>query len=71
MGVINQYAGGYDDYLIQKQETLNNRIKTKVPSKLKQEKKILSSPKQKLSYKQQQALAKLPDKIEKTEVEAY
>jgi ATP-binding cassette subfamily F protein uup len=68
-GVINQYAGGYDDYLIQKQDNLDNQTKAKVQTKPKQEKNAPSNPKQKLSYKQQQALAKLPDKIEKTEAE--
>ncbi|CAC9612101.1 Bis-ABC ATPase Uup [uncultured Gammaproteobacteria bacterium] len=68
-GVINQYAGGYDDYLIQKQDNLDNQTKAKVQTKPKQEKNAPNNPKQKLSYKQQQALAKLPDKIEKTEAE--
>jgi ATP-binding cassette subfamily F protein uup len=28
-GIIEQYAGGYDDYLLQKQDTLNKTGKTK------------------------------------------
>ena len=66
-GVINQYAGGYDDYLSQKQEQVEIP-KTKTKSKPKAEKSTNNSPK-KLSYKQQQELKKLPEKIEKTEIE--
>ncbi|RUM86770.1 MAG: ABC transporter ATP-binding protein [Candidatus Thioglobus sp.] len=64
-GVINQYAGGYDDYLIQKQDSLNE-IKAKTAPKIKPKSKPDSK---KLSYKQQQELKQLPDKIEKTETE--
>lgn len=64
-GMINQYAGGYDDYLIQKQGALNGKIK----SKPKQEKKADNGSSKKLTYKEQQALRKLPEKIEKTEIE--
>ena len=42
--------------------------KTKTKSKPKAEKSTNNSPK-KLSYKQQQELKKLPEKIEKTEIE--
>ena len=66
-GVINQYAGGYDDYLIQKQDKLEVQ-KTKIKPKPKAEKSTNNSPK-KLNYKQQQALKQLPEKIEKTEIE--
>jgi ATP-binding cassette subfamily F protein uup len=66
-GIIEQYAGGYDDYLLQKQDTLNKTGKTK--TKTKQTKKIDAPPKKKLTYKQQQELTTLPEKIEKAEVE--
>ncbi len=66
-GVINQYAGGYDDYLIQKQDKLEVQ-KTKIKPKPKAEKSTANNPK-KLNYKQQQALKQLPEKIEKTEIE--
>lgn len=67
-GIINQYAGGYDDYLIQKQEKLKTTKKDK--SKTKQTKQANNpTTKKKLSYKEQQALKALPDKIEKTEIE--
>jgi ATP-binding cassette subfamily F protein uup len=64
-GVINQYAGGYDDYLIQKQDKLNEK-KIKIAPKIKPKSKPDSK---KLSYKQQQELKQLPNKIEKTEIE--
>ena len=64
-GTINQYAGGYDDYLIQKQDKLNEK-KAKITPKIKPKSKADSK---KLSYKQQQELKQLPDKIEKTEIE--
>jgi ATP-binding cassette subfamily F protein uup len=32
-GIIEQYAGGYDDYLLQKQDTLNKTGKTKTKTK--------------------------------------
>jgi ATP-binding cassette subfamily F protein uup len=60
-GVINQYAGGYDDYLIQKQDKLD---KQKDKPKVKTTKKLTANTK-KLSYKQQQTLKDLPKKIEK------
>ena len=67
-GIINQYAGGYDDYLIQKQEILKSAKKEK--NKTKPANKTNSTAtKKKLSYKEQQALKALPDKIEKTEIE--
>jgi len=66
-GDIQQYAGGYDDYLLQKQDDLDNT--TKVKNKPKAVKESNSIPKKKLSYKQQQELEKLPKKIEKTEIE--
>ncbi len=64
-GVINQYAGGYDDYLIQKQDKLEAKKSTSAP-KVKAKSKATG---QKLSYKQQQELKKLPNKIEKIEIE--
>lgn len=63
-GVINQYAGGYDDYLIQKQDKLN---KQKDKPKVKTTKRPTANTK-KLSYKQQQTLKDLPKKIEKIEI---
>ena len=66
-GVINQYAGGYDDYLIQKQD----KLIAEKPKKKPKEKIQQSAPQanKKLNYKQQQELKSLPAKIEKTEIE--
>jgi len=66
-GVINQYAGGYDDYLIQKQD----KLIAEKPKKKPKEKVQQSAPQanKKLNYKQQQELKSLPAKIEKTEIE--
>ncbi len=67
-GVINQYAGGYDDYLIQKQDKLEvEKTKSKPKSKEKIEIPATKATK-KLNYKQQQELKSLPGKIEKTEI---
>ncbi len=62
--VINQYAGGYDDYLLQKKQ-LDNIVKSKSKPKItdKQEKN------KKLSYKDQRELDKIPEKIEKLELQ--
>jgi ATP-binding cassette subfamily F protein uup len=66
-GVINQYAGGYDDYLIQKKDDL---VAQKSQAKPKQiVKKLTEKPSKKLNYKQQQRLKELPKKIEKAEAE--
>jgi ATP-binding cassette subfamily F protein uup len=64
-GIIEQYAGGYDDYLLQKQDTLNKKGKTKT----KQTRQADDASKKKLTYKQQQELTTLPEKIEKAEIE--
>uniref|UniRef100_UPI0034DFA16E ATP-binding cassette domain-containing protein n=1 Tax=Candidatus Thiodubiliella endoseptemdiera TaxID=2738886 RepID=UPI0034DFA16E len=66
-GVINQYAGGYDDYLLQKQTDLNNKDSLK--SKPKQQKKTPTNASKKLTYKEQKMLNELPKKIETTEAE--
>ncbi|MDC9715172.1 MAG: ATP-binding cassette domain-containing protein [Gammaproteobacteria bacterium] len=64
-GIINQYAGGYDDYLSQKQSDLNAKEKAKTRAK---PAKKTTQATNKLTYKQQQELNKLPEKIEKAEV---
>ena len=66
-GVINQYAGGYDDYLIQKQDHLDNQKPKKTLKPVAEKTKPVQS--KKLNYKQQQELKKLPEKIEKAEIE--
>jgi len=64
-GMINQYAGGYDDYLIQKQDATKQQQKSKPKVQVKNK----TTNHKKLSYKQQQELKQLPNKIEKTEIE--
>jgi ATP-binding cassette subfamily F protein uup len=65
-GVVNQYAGGYDDYLIQKQDkAIADKPKSKPKNKTEQPK---PQGGKKLNYKQQQELKTLPSKIEKTEI---
>jgi len=59
---IEQYIGGYDDYLRQRSEQLELKSKSKT--------KIVEKPKKaqtKLSYKEQQLLNELPKKIESLE----
>jgi ABC transport system ATP-binding/permease protein len=56
--VIEQYSGGYDDYILQKNDRLNK--KTPIHSKTKPKPKKSS---QKLSYNEQQLLKSLPEKI--------
>ncbi|MCH9645485.1 MAG: ATP-binding cassette domain-containing protein [Proteobacteria bacterium] len=69
-GVINQYAGGYDDYLVQKQDKITDEKPKSVKKSTNNSKSVPSTGvKKKLSYKQQQALKQLPEKIERTEIE--
>ena len=62
-GVIEQYIGGYDDYLRQRSEQLEqkNKVKTTTPSS--KQKKVQT----KLSYNDQRVLNELPGKIENLE----
>ena len=62
--VINQYAGGYDDYLLQKKQ-LDNIIKSKSKPKITDK----QAKNKKLSYKDQRELDKIPEKIEKLELQ--
>ena len=63
--IIEQYVGGYDDYMDQKNDKLNIKYNKKTQlSNSKTQKKL-----QKLSYNQQQQLNSLPEKIENLENE--
>jgi len=63
-GVINQYVGGYDDWLRQrKNETSSN------PGALKKDKARATLSAKKLSYKDQRELDSLPKKIEGLEIQ--
>lgn len=64
-GVINEYVGGYEDWLRQsKKSTTKSEVK---PNQVKEAKK--EKQKTKLSYNDQQELNKLPEKIEQLENE--
>ena len=62
--IIDQYVGGYDDYILQKHEKINTQPKKDV--ELKSKSKNIS---QKLSFNEQQLLKSLPGKIEDLENE--
>jgi len=62
--VIEQYSGGYDDYILQKNDRLNDKAPKQPTIKSKSKKSS-----QKLSYNDQQLLKSLPEKIEDLENE--
>ncbi|MDA8813981.1 ATP-binding cassette domain-containing protein [Candidatus Pseudothioglobus singularis] len=62
--VIEQYSGGYDDYILQKNDRLNDKAPKQSSTKSKSKKSS-----QKLSYNDQQLLKSLPEKIEDLENE--
>ena len=64
--IIEQYAGGYDDYINQKYENLIGKSKKHSESELKSKSQKTS---QKLSYNQKQLLKSLPKMIEDLENE--
>ena len=64
--IIEQYAGGYDDYINQKYENLISKPKRHSESELKSKSQKKS---QKLSYNQKQLLKSLPKMIEDLENE--
>jgi len=63
--IIEQYIGGYDDYMDQK----NNKFNTKNKKETQSSRSKTQKNKQKLSYSQQQQLNSLPIKIENLENE--
>jgi ATP-binding cassette subfamily F protein uup len=62
--VIEQYIGGYDDYLRQRSEQLEQKNKAKTTTTVANKPKKVQT---KLSYKEQQQLNELPRKIEDLE----
>ena len=62
--VIEQYSGGYDDYILQRNDRLNDKTPKQYTAKPKSKKSS-----QKLSYNDQQLLKSLPEKIEDLENE--
>jgi len=66
-GKINEYVGGYDDWL--RQRPVDAELKVSKPVAEKPEQKKVKAEKKKLSYKDQRDLDELPVKIEKLEAE--
>ena len=67
-GVVREYAGGYDDYLIQQKATVPNIYKGTKATKIKRPKTIANKLK-KLTFKEQKLLEALPEKIAQLEEE--
>ncbi len=63
-GVVNEYPGGYDDWLAQSKSQAKATMKVKEEKK--EEKPKVEKPR-KLSYQEEKELASLPAKIEKME----
>jgi ATP-binding cassette subfamily F protein uup len=66
-GEVNEYDGGYDDWLRQRKQ-IETSSKKQVKSKTDRQKKSPEQPRR-LSYKEQRELAALPRKIEELEEE--
>ncbi len=66
-GEVNEYVGGYDDWLRQRKQ-IETSSKKQVKSKTDRQKKSPEQPRR-LSYKEQRELAALPRKIEELEEE--
>ncbi|SDB98409.1 ATP-binding cassette domain-containing protein [Acinetobacter boissieri] len=64
-GGIEEYIGGYQDYLAQRPSTTPTAVKKESPKA----EKTNTTPKTKLSYKDQRELEQLPQEIEKLEKE--
>ncbi len=67
-GVVREYAGGYDDYLIQQKATIQNTYKGAKAPKIKRPKTVANKLK-KLTYKEQKLLEALPEQIAQLEEE--
>ncbi|MDC0143879.1 ATP-binding cassette domain-containing protein [Verrucomicrobia bacterium] len=67
-GVVREYAGGYDDYLIQQKATVPSFYKGTKATKIKRPKTIANKLK-KLTFKEQKLLEALPEQIAQLEEE--
>ena len=67
-GVVREYAGGYDDYLIQQKATVPGFYKGTKATKIKRPKTIANKLK-KLTFKEQKLLEALPEQIAQLEEE--
>lgn len=64
---LQEYVGGYDDWL--RQRTVQDDLLPKAPKEQKLKKNIAIKEKQKLSYKETREMEELPQKIEELEEE--
>ncbi|MEO2044848.1 MAG: ABC transporter ATP-binding protein, partial [Nitrospinaceae bacterium] len=65
---VREYAGGYDDYLIQQKATIQNIYKGAKAPKIQRTKTVANKLK-KLTYKEQKLLDSLPEQIAQMEEE--
>ncbi len=65
-GVINEYVGGYDDWISQSKGGLQPK---ETPKAVKEETKPVENKRRKLSFKEEKELAAVTAKIEKLEIE--
>ncbi|GAB4135210.1 MAG: ATP-binding cassette domain-containing protein [Planctomycetaceae bacterium] len=68
-GIIHAYAGGYDDYLLQREQQQPSTDEPQANQKKTKPKKTPAKPANKLSYKEQRELESLPEKIDALETE--
>ncbi|MCW9023455.1 MAG: ATP-binding cassette domain-containing protein [Gammaproteobacteria bacterium] len=73
-GQLNEYVGGYQDWLRQRKKTLKkiaseNKTETQKPETAEVSQSEAEKPKRKLSYKEQRELELLPERIEVLETE--
>jgi len=67
-GVVREYAGGYDDYLVEQKATVPSFYKGTKATKIKRPKTIANKLK-KLTFKEQKLLEALPEQIAQLEEE--
>jgi len=68
-GQVNEYVGGYDDWLYQRSQQHEHKKTAEKPAPRKQEAEQPQSKPKKLSYKDQRELEQLPKRIEALETE--
>lgn len=68
-GIVKEYVGGYQDYLVQKARETSKPVAKAEKVEKKADTPTPTTPKKKLSYKEQQELQNLPKEIETLEAE--
>lgn len=66
-GVVDEYVGGYDDYIAQRKIFISGKAEKEKPAE--QKKEEIKKAKRKLSFKEEKELAAITAKIEKLEIE--